>query len=61
MTPSVAIPIVPDVLPPAGSIVEPAEPPGVDKTDFEPCPVCWGFGAGDDGDPCPRCHGTGCA
>jgi hypothetical protein len=32
---------------------------GVGARDSEECSVCWGFGAGDDGDPCPRCHGTG--
>ena len=37
----------------------PADDSGLGPSDFEECSVCWGFGAGDDGDPCPRCNGTG--
>jgi DnaJ-class molecular chaperone len=35
--------------------------PDMEPIDPDACPVCWGFGAGDDGDPCPRCKGTGCS
>ena len=63
MTNSVAIP-TPSQAAPAGDekrTPSPADALGVVELDPEACPVCWGFGGGDDGDPCPRCNGTGCA
>jgi hypothetical protein len=61
MTNSVAI-LTPSQATPTGDerSPSPADTLGVVTFDPEGCPVCWGFGAGDDGDPCPRCNGTGC-